>query len=463
MTAELTPSIENQALTSPGPFEGPEKLLEVWFAPSVEELPSAEEVKGKIAGGLKTRPAKENGGWQGLRKVPRDVWEEMLDIVKCKVLSMVEGDDLDAYLLSESSLFVAPHVLILKTCGTTLNLLGLYRIIEIAREYCGFSNVWRCFYSRKSFFFPERQQGPHKDWRDEVQFLDSVFGTAGAAYTVGPMNRDHWLLYLTTPNSQPILPSDPKPSTLSLPASSPSSSISAPAFSSSSTITYQDTTLEILMTHLSPTARAPFFHDSDSFASPSTTPGHVLGEAISRKLGIDELFSKEETTLDSFGFDPCGYSANAVIGSGLPVSGKDGKEGGGYFTIHVTPEEGWSYASFECNVPLPSSSSSSSSGALAKRPDLQTLIRNVVNIFQPSRLSITLFVSTPPSSSSPGSSEAEVKAWNSFGTDLLGNEFVRKDRIGYEFDGYDLVFACFEKKGWVEPKLELGTEAKESL
>lgn len=100
MTAELTPSIEEQALTSPGPFEGPEKLLEVWFAPSVEELPSAEEVEGKVAGGLKARPAKENGGWQGLRKVPREVWEEMLDIVKCKVLSMVEGDDLDAYLLS---------------------------------------------------------------------------------------------------------------------------------------------------------------------------------------------------------------------------------------------------------------------------------------------------------------------------------------------------------------------------
>jgi S-adenosylmethionine decarboxylase len=78
--------------------------------------------------------------------------------------------------LSESSLFVAPHLLILKTCGTTLNLLGLHRIIEIAREYCGLRTVWRCFYSRKSFFFPERQQGVHKDWRDEVGFLDSVFG-----------------------------------------------------------------------------------------------------------------------------------------------------------------------------------------------------------------------------------------------------------------------------------------------
>jgi hypothetical protein len=75
-------------------------------------------------------------------------------------------------------LFVAPHLIILKTCGTTLNLLGLHRIIEIARHYCGFTDVWRCFYSRKSFFFPERQHGPHRDWRDEVDFLDTIFGTS---------------------------------------------------------------------------------------------------------------------------------------------------------------------------------------------------------------------------------------------------------------------------------------------
>ncbi|WVQ82436.1 S-adenosylmethionine decarboxylase proenzyme [Cryptococcus sp. DSM 104549] len=455
-----TDSPEQAAITSPGPFEGPEKLLEVWFAPSVDELPQVAE--SSLAGGLKKRQVggADNGkkDYRGLRKVPKEVWEEMLDIVKCKVLSVVEGEELDAYLLSESSLFVAPHLLILKTCGTTLNLLGLYRIIEIARQYCGFTNVWRCFYSRKSFFFPERQQGPHRDWRDEVQFLDSVFGTAGAAYTVGPMNRDHWLLYLTSPNSQPVLPSDPSPSTSSLTPAPAAAVLTTPILPT----TYQDTTLEILMTHLSPSARAPFFHDTPSGQSISATPGHVLGEAISSKLGIDTLFPKEETTLDSFGFDPCGYSANAVIGTGMPNA--EGKPGGGYFTIHVTPEDGWSYASFECNVPLPTSAAAAAreGGTVGGRPTLEALIRNVVGIFQPSRLSITLFVSTPANGASASEQEtaAEVKAWNSFGADLVGKEFVRKDRIGYEFDGYDLVFACFEKKGWVEPKVEKVTEGE---
>ena len=67
-----------------GPFEGPEKLLEIWFAPSPAHLPDAAHARdGKI----------------GLRRVPRAVWEEMLAIVKCKILSAVEGTEMDAYLL----------------------------------------------------------------------------------------------------------------------------------------------------------------------------------------------------------------------------------------------------------------------------------------------------------------------------------------------------------------------------
>lgn len=67
------------------PFEGPEKLLEIWFKPSAEDVPDAADA----VPGQKT----------GLRKVDRKVWEEMLDIVKCQVLSAVEGAEMDAYLL----------------------------------------------------------------------------------------------------------------------------------------------------------------------------------------------------------------------------------------------------------------------------------------------------------------------------------------------------------------------------
>ena len=67
-------------------FEGAEKLLEIWFAP-----PSS--------AGVERHASPTGEGRYGLRKVNRAIWEEMLDIVKCKVLSVVEGSEIDAYLL----------------------------------------------------------------------------------------------------------------------------------------------------------------------------------------------------------------------------------------------------------------------------------------------------------------------------------------------------------------------------
>jgi len=94
--ALVPPPPNNDPLSSPGPFEGPEKLLEVWFAPSPDALPSSSSSNLKQG----RRSGHGNGtGYRGLRRVPRAVWEEMLDIVKCKVLSVVEGDEIDAYLL----------------------------------------------------------------------------------------------------------------------------------------------------------------------------------------------------------------------------------------------------------------------------------------------------------------------------------------------------------------------------
>ena len=91
--------------TMPGPFEGPEKLLEIWFAPSAEAACSTSRQHAThgagSSSGVRLRPRANNDAeWKGLRKVPREVWEEMLDIVKCKVLITVEGDEIDAYLLS---------------------------------------------------------------------------------------------------------------------------------------------------------------------------------------------------------------------------------------------------------------------------------------------------------------------------------------------------------------------------
>ncbi|TCD62602.1 spermidine resistance protein [Steccherinum ochraceum] len=425
--------------TPAGPFEGPEKLLEIWFAPSPANLPDASSaVDGKI----------------GLRKVPRQVWEEMLDIVQCKVLSVVQGTEMDAYLLSESSLFVSPHRLILKTCGTTLNLLGLPRILDIAKEHASLGSVYRCFYSRKAFMFPEKQQGPHRDWNAEVQFLDNIF-PEGAAYTIGKVNGDHWLLYMSSPGDDSAGGTAPSSPTIRQRALAADDGEGVPVDTSDDLKV--DYTIEILMTDLAPEARAHFDTSSSPLDVPNTDPtAHAI--ALSSACGISELFSPSITTLDAYSFLPCGYSSNALIrwrddaGKNLSTSGE------GYYTIHVTPEEGWSYASFECNVPL--STCSNHNGI----PDLKTLVRRVVDIFRPGRLTLTLFISSEENANAEdedGQSAVEAaqrafraaltlpRPWSDEASQKENQKpglYKRTDKINYEFGGYDLAFASFERR-----------------
>ncbi|KAH9942306.1 S-adenosylmethionine decarboxylase [Epithele typhae] len=399
-----------------GPFEGPEKLLEIWFAPSPADCP---------------QPRDSADGKTGLRTVPRAVWEEMLDIVKCKILSVVEGTELDAYLLSESSFFVSPHRLILKTCGTTLNLLGLPRILEIAREHAGFPSVYRLFYSRKAFMFPERQIGPHREWTTEIEFLDNLFPN-GSAYTVGKVNGDHCAsarggdhihtrtgkrkrgrrarlgLHHRDPDDEPI-----------------------------------------------PEGSAPFFFSEPAEGSAGA---RADGLALSAALGISDIFPAHMTTLDAYAFAPCGYSCNALLKwrPDAPAAGASAEgPGEGYYTIHVTPEAGWSYASFECNVPLPAAPTDRPT----RVPDLRTLVRRVVDIFRPGRLTLTLFISSDAAEGEDGRAvEAAQRAFRSAltlpaasGAGAGAGEgrgsaglYKRTDKINYEFGGYDLAFASFE-------------------
>ncbi|CCM00407.1 uncharacterized protein FIBRA_02437 [Fibroporia radiculosa] len=431
-----------------GPFEGPEKLLEIWFCPSPADVPDAH-----------VSPV----GKPGLRKVPREVWAEMLDIVKCKILSVVEGMEMDAYLLSESSLFISPHRLILKTCGTTLNLLGLPRILEIAKDHACLPSVYRCFYSRKAFMFPERQVGPHREWKAEIDFLDQIFPN-GAAYTVGKVNGDHWLLYMSSPdedaganpalrsgNSVPYTTKPPE-ADLDRDTAEESQPTSPPGDIS------QDYTIEILMSQLSPKACAPFMTSSLVSEISQLNP---LDQAIalSSSVGISDLFPAELTTLDAYSFIPCGYSSNALLRWKEDSGAGPARSGEGYYSIHVTPEPDWSYASFECNVPLPTLPN----GEPRSIPDLKTLVRRVVNIFQPGKLTLTLFVSSKDNNTAEeedGESavEAAQRAFKAAlitplkevdgpvcsGSPAFGGVYKRTDKINYEFGGYDLAFATFE-------------------
>jgi S-adenosylmethionine decarboxylase len=121
------------------------------------------------------------------------------------------------------------------------------------------------------------------------------------------------------------------------------------------------------------------------------------------------------------------------------ITPRNPAHGEGYWTIHVTPEEGWSYASFECNVP--SSAQPDDLEDLPKSfPSLHQLIQRVIHIFQPGHLSITLFVSSNPSSQDSPIEHAQ----SVFRKALTPKGYKRTDKITYEFSGYDLAFASFQ-------------------
>ena len=366
--------------------------------------------------------------------------------------------------------------------------------------------------------FPERQLGPHREWGMEVQFLDNIFKkNGGSAYTVGRVNGDHWLLYMSNPdpdiegNSTEFASRSGSCTELNSLASSIDggpcitdaqidSEADAGVAASANSLQpglgsyllpplpplQQDHTIEILMTHLSARARAAFFTPASVCCGQSgpTMPSDdealsSYAQKLSDDLGISKIFPRKHTTLDAYSFTPCGYSSNALIGFG----DTDGEQesGEGYYTIHVTPEEGWSYASFECNVPLSTDRHrhrQDQNGGEDNIPDLHTLIQRVVRIFEPGKITLTLFVSSDEDTgASDGHGdhvevEEDTSEWAVDAaqrvfkaaltravrphkakdqTGILAPDssvdrlaYKRTDKINYEFGGYELAYASFE-------------------
>ena len=478
-------------LDSTNAFEGPEKLLEVWFSASPASLPTS------------TAPA-------GLKIVPSELWKDMLDLVNCKVLSVIESEHVDAYLLSESSMFVFPHKLILKTCGTTTLLSGLPKILEIAalaarfpsklgNSLCGTGTTaipYRVFYSRKNFLFPDRQRGPHRSWRDEVKSLDRLF-LGGSAYMIGKMNGEHWYLYLTEPNTILTPPATPERSEtetrmLELPATKAAMS------SSGEDLDEQDETLEILMTDLEPGNAKQFYLDDastvaegryyqqankarldaqqhlgnigdigasydddiDVFSNTSSdtfdlqTPassmpfpaelsaeGHALGTVVSECCGLADGYPTSkypDARIDAYLFTPCGFSANGVIPAPSGISSTTH-----YFTVHVTPEANCSYASFETNVPCQQTGR-----------ETADVIEQVVSIFKPGRFSVTLFEAKTSFEEDldgemiPVPNKRKSNRGSSRGRNELVRGYRRVDRIVHDLEGYEVVFKYYERLDW---------------
>nr|GMD60256.1 S-adenosylmethionine decarboxylase proenzyme 4-like [Ipomoea batatas] len=288
-------------------FEGFEKRLELQF--------SGDD------------PVAEMGG---LRQLEFEVLEEVLHEVQCTVVAAVGNTYFDSYVLSESSLFVYPTKIIIKTCGTTQLLKSVRPLVHLASRL-GLSAT-HCRYTRGNFIFPKAQPYPHTSFKEEVLYLEQQLPTH-LCYTKASLMHSK-----LTSHSWHVFTASNNPRNIGI---------------NNNNVPY---TIEVCMTELDRLLARNFF----------TSGKPTVGRDMTDLTGIREI--NPNATICDFAFDPCGYSMNGV----------DGER---YSTIHVTPEDGFSYASFECVGD-------------DDRDDIAKVLRKVVEIFRPGTMSVSITSAT---------------------------------------------------------------------
>uniref|UniRef100_A0A182NB14 Uncharacterized protein n=1 Tax=Anopheles dirus TaxID=7168 RepID=A0A182NB14_9DIPT len=288
--------------------------------------------------------------------VDTPMWDALLKTVRCEIISFTRNDQIDAYVLSESSMFVSKRRWILKTCGTTTPLQCFEPLLRLASEIAGYGEIEDLFYSRKNYKRPELQVSPHRGFEEEVAFLDSFFDD-GRAYSLGAINRDCWHLYTLSRGGggskiqkrnnhlHQLMDQQSQQQQQQQLQHHNAQLIEA------SMQPDPDQTIEILMTDLDPNVMAIFTKDVCTTAKEAT-----------QKSGIHRLLPG--MIIDDYLFDPCGYSMNGISKNGC------------YMTIHITPEREFSYVSFESNV---------------ASSDYGELIARVIRTFQPGKFIVTVF------------------------------------------------------------------------
>ncbi|XP_042488945.1 LOW QUALITY PROTEIN: S-adenosylmethionine decarboxylase proenzyme-like [Macadamia integrifolia] len=289
---------------SPIGFEGYEKRLEITFS----EAPIFVDPQGR-----------------GLRALTRSQIDSILDAARCTIVDQLSNSEFDSYVLSESSLFVYPLKIILKTCGTTKLLLAIPPILKLASSLS--LSVFSVKYSRGSFIFPNAQPSPHRNFSEEVAVLNGYFGnlaSGGRAYIMGDpaIPNQNWHIYVASGNSQP-------------------------------TDRTAVANLEMCMTGLDRDRAALFYKKSEGDSAKQMT----------KLAGIADIMPSHE--ICDFEFDPCGYSMNAI-------------DGCAFSTIHVTPEDGFSYASYE------------TMGFDSSSVEFEPLIKRVLRCFRPAQFSVAV-------------------------------------------------------------------------
>lgn len=183
-------------------------------------------------------------------------WEAVVERSGAQILSRLDGPACEAYLLSESSLFVFDHKMIMITCGRTRLVAAVEALLEVVSP----DNVRFFIYERKNEVFPHRQ--PTSFFDDVAELRRRLPGTA---FRFGDEDEHHIYIYqLDRP------------------------------FSGNA----DDLTLEILMHGIDPAVGA-IFRGGDR-------------AVVRQRSGLDRVLPG--FAADDHLFEPGGYSLNAIDG-----------------------------------------------------------------------------------------------------------------------------------------------------
>jgi S-adenosylmethionine decarboxylase len=316
----------------PQGFEGPEKRLEII-------------VRGK---GL------DDGG---LRQAAQEEWAAIIAILKAQIVNKVHNEHLDAYVLTESSLFVFPNKVLLITCGTTILLHALPAILDVIAKY-HLEVEWASF-MRKNFSYPWEQIGPHASMESEYALLKAHL-PLGKPFIFGPIDSDHYFCFVYDDIHRPCVE--------------------------------EETQISMTMYDFDPKVAAHFY--SDKFMDgEATTP-------IRAATGVETLVPG--WIVQDLQFAPCGYSINAI---------KDGL----YQTMHITPEEHCSFASYETNTPT---------------ADVAEVLTGVLAVFKPQRFTVVL-LADPQSPIGVKLERSEDLGWDNVAGYTVSNMSVNEFAPGY--------------------------------
>eukprot|EP00039_Didymoeca_costata_P025220 m.12648 g.12648 ORF g.12648 m.12648 type:complete len:328 (-) comp4702_c0_seq2:130-1113(-) len=229
-----------------------------------------------------------------LRSLSRSDLDDICTNAACAILSSMSNEYIDAYVLSESSLFVTENTILMKTCGTTALLRAVPLILQLGTSLGLTLSSVR--YSRHEYILSSHlQEEMHQCFKKESQYLDNCLRNTnvgvGSIDHAGPYN-----VYIAA----------------------------------SSKNTFVDTVFEVNMFKLCQKEMSLFWKCSDN-------KQHSLDSTDTRGIpGVKKLWPKGTT--DGHLFDPCGYSINGI-------------DGAFYWTMHIAPEDCCSYVSFETNAP----------------------------------------------------------------------------------------------------------------